>query len=102
METSSTQTARRELSGAVAVRHPEIMFTIVHDEAVLVNMVTGKYFGLDDIGTHIWNRIQVPVGVDTLCAALTIEYDGAEEDIRRDVQAFLNWLADNGLIEVRE
>lgn len=102
MDTSSTQAARRKLSGTVVVGHPKVMSTMVHGETVLMNTAAGKFFGLDDIGTDIWNRIQVSVSVDALCAALASEYEGSVEDIRRDVQAFLEWLADNGLIEVGE
>lgn len=83
------------------VRNTGIIFTKVGDETVLMSVQTGKYYGLDDIGTDVWSRLEAPIRIGALCAALAGAYDGAPEDISRDVLALLDKLVDNGLIEVR-
>ncbi len=101
MSTSSETTARKELLGAEIVRRSGIVFTAVGDETVLMGTATGKYYGLDDIGTDVWKRIGSPIAVKELCAALAAEYDGKAEKIEEDVLTLLARLAEAGMIEVR-
>ena len=101
MRASSQSTARKELIDSAVVRHPDIVFTAVGDETVLMGTATGKYYGLDDIGTDIWNRLKAPIAVRELCAVLAAEYAGKTEEIERDVLTLLAQLAADGLIEVR-
>lgn len=72
----------------------------VDGEVVLMSVELGRYFGLDVIGADVWRRIENPVRVRDLCAALAADYDGAPEVIERDVLDLLRRMADRGLIEV--
>jgi len=56
--------------------------TEVDGEAVLIGIETGRYYGLDAVGTAIWNRIEQPCRFDALCAGLSEEFEG---DLAADV-----------------
>jgi len=85
---------------SVVVRDPALPATRVDDDLVILNIATGRYVGLDDIGRHIWERIETPVRVGNLCEALAREYRGDADAIAVDVLAFLREMADEALIRI--
>jgi hypothetical protein len=72
----------------------------IDNEAVLMSIEQGNYYGLDAIGTDIWRRLDGQVVVADLCAALGEEYDADADTIKRDVLALLERLIAEGLIEI--
>lgn len=81
-------------------RNAQVLSTTVHTEAVLMNTASGKYYGLDDIATSVWERLRAPLTVRELCGCLAQDYEEDPEIIRRDVLMLLQKFADDGLIEV--
>lgn len=69
-------------------------------QKVMLNIDKGKYYGLDDIGSRIWELVEKPRTVRELVAVLLKEYDVEDETCQRDVLAFLNKLHTQGLIAV--
>ena len=89
------------LSPASIVQWSEDQIAATVDrEIVILSVERGSYFGLDDIGGEIWQRLEKPVRVDALCDSLAARYDADRETIGRDVMALLEKLADEGLITV--
>ena len=74
--------------------------TRVDDDLVILNIATGRYVGLDDIGRRIWEMIEAPMRVGDICEALARHYRGSADTIAADATAFLAELADEGLIRV--
>ena len=71
----------------------------VDGEMVLMSIERGNYYGLDSIGSDIWHRLEQPVRVSDLVAALATDYDGDASVIECDVLALLTKLLENGLVE---
>ena len=69
-------------------------------ETVILNMNAGVYFGLDGVGTRVWQLIATPHPVADLCERLRDEYDVDADRCERAVLALLREMADAGLIEV--
>ncbi len=70
----------------------------VGDELVMMSAEKGNYIGLSEVGARIWELIDTPKDVDTLCAELQGEYDVEPEVCRNEVETFLNELAAHGAI----
>ena len=70
-------------------------------ESVILNVKTGLYFGLNQVGASIWDKIQSPKTVEELCNAITDEYDVAPDLCMTDVQDLLREMMAADLIEVR-
>jgi hypothetical protein len=70
-------------------------------EAAILNLQSGKYYGLKAVGARIWELVQQPRTLAELQAAILQEYDVPEEQCARDLEALLGQLAQEGLIEVR-
>jgi hypothetical protein len=72
------------------------------DEAAILNLKTGVYFGLNEVGAWVWRLIQAPHTVAQVRAALLAEFEVAPETCASDLQALLRDLAQHQLIEVRD
>ena len=70
--------------------------------AAILNLKTGVYYGLDDIGASLWRMLNEPRRVDELVEALLGEYEVDREECQRDVIALLGELAVRGLVEINE
>jgi hypothetical protein len=67
-------------------------------EVVILSVERGTYYGLDQIGTEIWQRLESPVRVDVLCDDLATKYAADRQTIERDVLALLESLLAEELI----
>lgn len=71
-------------------------------EAVILNMKSGIYFGLNEVGARIWALIQQPKSVRELRETLLAEYEVAPEVCDRDLVQLLQDLKTADLIEVSD
>ena len=69
-------------------------------EKAMMSVEKGKYYGLDAVGSRIWELIDQPVTVKEVTKALLEEYDMEENTCQRDVYIFLNKLYNEGLISI--
>jgi hypothetical protein len=70
-------------------------------EAVILNLKSGVYHGLNAVGARIWNLIQQPNIVENIQQVLLDEYEVEPEVCISDLLALLNEFYTAGLIEVR-
>lgn len=77
-----------------------VLFRDLDGEAVILAMDSGKYFGLNEIGTRMWTLLQHSGEFETACRALLEEYDVAEARLREDLTRFVEVLAARGLVKV--
>lgn len=70
-------------------------------EAAILSLSSGIYFGLDPVGTYIWELLQSPVRVDDICTAVVERYDVQIDRCRADVTSLLKEMLAHELIEVR-
>lgn len=80
------------------VQSGKALSTVVDGEAVLIGIETGRYYGLDAIGTAIWSRLEQPCSIDALCAGLAEEFEGDPEVIAQETRAFLDLLIARDLV----
>ncbi len=76
----------------------DIAFRDIAGEAVVLNLSTGIYFGLDGVGTRIWHLLAEHGSSEPVVNALLAEYDVEEGRLRRDVEALIQQLLDKGLV----
>ena len=72
---------------------------VLDGEAVVINLESGVYVGLNGTATAIWQQIEAaPRSVDALAAALASAYGAAPGEVEADVRFFLEILATEGLV----
>ncbi len=72
------------------------------DEAAILNLKTGVYFGLNEVGAWIWRLIQQPHTVAQIRAAVLDEFEVEPERCDADLHALLRELAQHQLIEIQD
>jgi hypothetical protein len=79
---------------------PDVMFRAVGEEAVLLNLKSETYLGLDPVGTRMWTLLTESQSIETAYEALLGEYEVEGRQLRKDLEDFINKLAENDLIQV--
>jgi ornithine carbamoyltransferase len=72
----------------------------VDGEMVLLDMNSENYFGLDAVGTDIWQAMQENETLQEVFETLLAQYDVEEEVLKRDLTAFVHQLEESGLVKV--
>lgn len=72
----------------------------VDDELVMADIDRGKYYGLNDIATTIWQNLETEITVEELCGRLCESYEVTPEQCSAEVLAFLKELESRNLILV--
>lgn len=70
------------------------------EETVLLHLGTERYYGLDEVGSRLWQLLREHQTLDPIVAALLSEYEVEETTLRNDLERVLGELADLGLIHV--
>lgn len=85
---------------SVVYQDPEMVSAPMEDELVMISLQKGMYYGLDNIASEIWQRIEKPVPVAQLCTNLVEEFDVDLETCQRETLELLNWLYKQELIRI--
>ena len=80
-------------------RNNEVFASQIDDEVVMMNIQSGKYYGMDSIGSRIWELINAKIPVQKAIDQLLEEYDVSEEQCQDDVLEFLDVLNENRLVK---
>ena len=76
----------------------EVIFRELDGEAVVLNLDTGIYFGLDAVGTRIWRLLVERKPLKAVLDSLIDEYEAPPDRLQRDLLAFVERLDDKGLL----
>jgi hypothetical protein len=77
---------------------PDVMFRLVGDESVLLNLKRGEYSGLDAVGTRMWTVLTESDSIQNAFQTLLTEYDVEATQLRQDLEELLKKLVENELI----
>ena len=82
------------------VKQNHILSTTLNDEIVMMDSEKGMYYNLDPIGSRIWTLLDTPQTLESLCKNLMEEYDIDQTTCQQETEAFLQSLAERGLITI--
>lgn len=87
------------LSSRVRV-NDDVLFQELNGEGVLLNLKTGVYFGLDQVGTRFWQLLDQHTILSEILEALLTEYDVPQERCAQDLVALVADMENHKLIAV--
>lgn len=79
-------------------RREGLMTADMNGSAVMMDIMTGKYYNLGQVGGRIWELLEEPMTLAALVKKLTDEYDVSAEQCRNDILPFLDTLLERGLL----
>lgn len=92
--------SRISLDSVVAVV-PDQVSSDLGDEVVILDLESGQYHGVTDVGVRMWQLVQDPIRVRDIRDRILEEYDVDASRCERDVIEFLGQLLERGLVEIR-
>ncbi len=79
-------------------RNPDMVASKMDGETVMMSLENSEYYGLNQIGSRIWDLIAEEVQISDLIEQLTEEYEVTYEACKNDVISFLDHLYGKGLV----
>lgn len=72
----------------------------LQDESVILDVQSGTYYGLNDVGASIWTLIQEPKAIANVQASIMAEYEVSAEQCEQDILTLLEQLIEIGLVNI--
>ncbi len=82
-------------------RRNDLLFNEIDGEVVMLSIENGEYYGMDQVGSRIWNSLEHPVSFQDLLDKITREFDVDTEQAKTDSIRFLEKLRDKKLISLK-
>ncbi len=90
------------VKGLKAVVPGHVVYKSLASETVLLNIETGAYHGMDEVGSRRFEALRNCADLESACDLLVRENGAPEERIRRDLIAHCSELVSSGFLELRE
>jgi len=76
----------------------DVLFQELQGEAVLLNLKTGMYLGLDRTGTRIWKLLEQDGSLSRVVDVVLQEYDVTREKFEQDLLNLIGEMLKHGLL----
>lgn len=97
---NSANTMADIVDSTIISRSPSVLTAEVDGEVVMMSIQQGQYFGLDDIGSDIWRRIEPPCSFAALIDGLALDYEADRATILADVHSLLLRMAEQDVVKL--
>lgn len=87
----------QEVNGQYSL-NGRVLCRIVEDEAVLLDLDFGQYYGLNSVGTRIWQLLGDSHSPSSICDHVVREFEVSEGEAVADVEAFIGTLLEKRLL----
>lgn len=96
--------SRRRLpsDSCIVAASPRQVSTVVDGEAVILSFADDACYGLNPVGSRVWELIQEPVSLGGIVETLVSEYRVSAPEAERHVRGFVSELLERGLARVRD
>jgi len=89
------------MSFAQRVSIPEnVVFREIEGESVILDLDNESYFGLDTVGTRMWQLLADGDSIQGAYDLLLDEFEVDADTLRADLEEFLDELTAKGLVEI--
>ena len=84
----------------IVTRKAGIPSTQVEKDLVMMNIDQNSFYGLDNVGKVIWEKLESPISVGTLCLELIEMFDVSQDVCQAEVLTFLQQLHNESMLEI--
>ncbi len=81
---------------------PDVLSQEVSGETVLLDLNNENYFGLNEVGTRIWQLLQEQNNLEIIYNIMLDEYEVDTKRLRKDFDDIIKQLVDTRLITIKE
>ena len=80
----------------------QVVFQEVSGETVLLDLDSESYFGLDEVGTRVWQLIAEDQPLQKVFTALLEEFEVEESTLKNDLDDLFSELQAQGLVSLSD
>ncbi len=77
-----------------------LMMADLEGEAVLLNIQTGRYFGLNEVGTTVWSLLKTPCSIEDILQHMQELYEVSSDALQEDLLQFLADMEKRNLLRI--
>jgi hypothetical protein len=96
MEISEVRFERR------VVKSPDVLLQQIDGEAVLLHMTRGEYYGLDSVGTAMWQALEESSSIQSAYERLAAEFAVEPDQLKTDLHKLIQDLVKHELVQVAD
>ena len=85
----------------VLQRKQDILFNKVDGEVVMLSIENGEYYGMDKVGSRIWELLEYPIKLHQIISILLNEFLVSYEICLSETVKYLNQLINKNLIFIK-
>jgi hypothetical protein len=82
------------------INNENVVSRVLECEAVILNLESGVYFGLNEVGTRIWALIQEHGSLRKVLETMKQEYEVAPQELESDLLQLIEQLQARGLVNL--
>jgi len=90
---------KASLSDTITIS-PNLRFSEIAGEIVVLNLESETFFSLDEVGTHIWRLLQQHSNLGNVYEILREEFDVGPNRLEYDLLQHISELVDAGLVTI--
>lgn len=88
------------LPATLITKSPDVLSRVIDQEAVLLNLGTGTYCGMNEVATRAWELMEESITFDALATKLHGEFDVEEARLREDLVELVRSMERAKLVEL--
>ena len=85
---------------SVVQRNPEMVSADMDGETVMMSIENSAYYGLNAVGSDLWDAMENPVSISALCDRVTDNFDIDLTSCKTDVMELLTDLRQRNLVQL--
>ncbi len=78
----------------------DVLLRVLDGEAVILNLESESYFGLDEVGTRMFTLLTESASIQTAYDVLINEYEVEPAQLKADLTELICKLSENGLVTI--
>ncbi len=86
----------------VVLKADDVVAKVIDGEAIIMNIRSGVYYSIDDVGGFICGRIEEGYSLQEIIEAVVVHYDVSAEQARADVERLTRELLEEGIVSASE
>lgn len=82
-------------------RSPDVAFTQIDDDLVMMGSEDGLFYGVNSVGTEIWSLLEFKtLSLSDICSEIQQNYDVTEEQCLEDSKQFITAMVEKKMLIV--
>jgi len=87
------------MDGSRRLKIPDhVLHQNLQGEAILLDLESGVYFGLDEVGTRFWTLAGIHGRLDAVVDAMLEEFEVERAELEKDLESLVEDLVEKGLL----